>query len=351
MTKLLSVSFLLLLVWVDAHSQTVATRWKFDEFSLFPRVSSPLVDRGNRLARHMLNEAKTRKAAIVFYNERKGMFPLVGGREAAEYTKGILVNGYSIRPDRIIIVDGGHRENATLEYWIVEDDGALPNAIPTVKADETVICPEVNIAGDGFRHDRSQPLRFSTLLKGTNPAGTFTLRWTVSAGRIVDGNGTPTILVDLTDSKDRRVTAGLFVEGLPVECENYYSSSTEVGMFAYKYAEIQYNYSYFAAIVDGLMSELSVQQSLHGVVIFYAPRTGGARELEARILSARNHVRFRRFDPMRISFVNGGHREEASVEFFLVPAGVQHPTPSPTVDATFVRSAPIKKRKGRGQKE
>jgi len=46
----------------------------------------------------------------------------------------------------------------------------------------------------------------------------------------------------------------------------------------------------------------------------------------------RRHFAFRRFDPGRYLFIDGGYRENFSVELWIVPIGVRPPATTPTLD-------------------
>jgi len=324
---------------------------KFDEFSSLPKVnSSPLIERGNRLAKQILKEPKSSKAVIIFYNQRKGTFPLNTGEEWADYTKGILMNGYAIPLDRIVILDGGYREHATLEYWISSASGLLPKPTPTFGKSDTVVCPEINVAADGFRQDRKKPLIFSVSMKGDDPNRKPSFYWKTSAGIISKGQGTNSVAIDLATTEATRVTASVQIGGLNPECNNFDSGTTEVGMFPYLYSEIRYNYSYLAALLDGLYLELNNDPQLRGLVIFYGPRVGTRREVISRMNAARQYLGFRHFDVTRVVIQHGGFREEEAVELYMVPSGIDLPKPSPTVDEKFVIFTDEQKNKNRGRR-
>ena len=347
MKKIALLIFLTVLV-VQTFAQDSV---KFDEFSSVPRsTSSPLIDRGNRLAKQLLKEPKSSKAVIIFYNERKGTYPLNTGKEWADYTKGILSNGYKISLDRILIIDGGYREFATLEYWISTHSSPLPRPTSTFALSDTVICPEINVAADGFKHDRRTPLIFSVSIKGSDPETKLGFRWKTSAGLITIGQGTNSAAVDLSNTEATRVTASVQIDGLNPECNNFAWKATEVGAFPFLYADIQYNYSYLAALIDALYIELNNDPKLRGLIIFYGPRIGTRREVTARITAAKQLLAFRRFDVSRVTIQTGGFREDQAVELYLVPNGIDFPKPTPTVDEKFVVFTDERKKKNRGGK-
>lgn len=89
----------------------------------------------------------------------------------------------------------------------------------------------------------------------------------------------------------------------------------------------------FGARLDHLMITLQEKPNATGYLIFYQ----GKDVLPARYESnfnerrARNHLQFRRFDPSRLVFVNGGFREEQATELWIVPDGAEPPTPTQTI--------------------
>lgn len=89
----------------------------------------------------------------------------------------------------------------------------------------------------------------------------------------------------------------------------------------------------FRSRVDVLLAELSKQPQVQGYIINYngtnvLPAQYGVLSRERELM---NHIRFRRFDPSRITFVNGGYRDEIITELWLVPPGAEAPKPSRTI--------------------
>jgi len=55
-------------------------------------------------------------------------------------------------------------------------------------------------------------------LYGPRPLGKVSYRWKVSAGRIIKGQGTNTIVVDTRDVNAESITGGVKVGGFPQDC-------------------------------------------------------------------------------------------------------------------------------------
>lgn len=54
-------------------------------------------------------------------------------QRAADKAKGYLVTKRGLDRDRIVTMDGGHREQSAIELWLVPSRASLPKATPTIK--------------------------------------------------------------------------------------------------------------------------------------------------------------------------------------------------------------------------
>ena len=105
------------------------------------------------------------------------------------------------------------------------------------------------------------------------------------------------------------------------------------------------------ARLDNFAIELQNDPGAQGYIIAYGGRRGPAGEAQTRADFAQNYlVNTRGIDAGRLVTVDGGFREEATTELWIVPSGAPPPTASPTVDASEVqvirRRAP-RRRRGR----
>lgn len=74
--------------------------------------------------------------------------------------------------------------------------------------------------------------------------------------------------------------------------------------------------------MDSFLVELQDNPSAQGYLINY----GTNKDISAREKLLRNHLSFRKFDPVRIVFVRGGFRGEVKTELWIVPYGAELPT-------------------------
>jgi hypothetical protein len=101
------------------------------------------------------------------------------------------------------------------------------------------------------------------------------------------------------------------------------------------------------ARLDNFANELNAQPGSQGYIIGYGGRKGVTGEAQRRADFAKDYlVNTRGIDAGRLVTLDGGFKEEATTELWIVPAGATPPTASPTVDASEVKAtaAPTRRR-------
>lgn len=87
--------------------------------------------------------------------------------------------------------------------------------------------------------------------------------------------------------------------------------------------------------LDNFLIRVQENPDATGYIITYHGRNALPADYEViayeRII--KNHLTFRNQDASRFTFLNGGFREELSIELWLVPSGASEPTPTDTVSA------------------
>ena len=92
------------------------------------------------------------------------------------------------------------------------------------------------------------------------------------------------------------------------------------------------------ARLDNLAVELQNDPSTRGYILAYGGRMSPIGQVEKLMSRAREYlVAQRGIDGSRLVVVNGGFREEDSVELWIVPSGAAAPQPTPTVQAGEVK--------------
>jgi hypothetical protein len=340
---LLLILFLLLAVHCaagSAHAQaskTNADASKFDEYVLEgDDVHTRLV----RFARRIKLEPAAKQGYVIVYARRKQAGAGVK-YDGEEWKRWAFYNleAQGLKKEQYVIVYGGLREEAMIELWIVAKGARMPVPTPTARQEESVFCPAVNISG-GFVFDRAQPLTFKAELSpGANPDHNLkSFNWTVSAGRIVSGQGTDTITVDASGSSDRAIRVSVEVQGLAPECENRSSTLSTLGLMPFNLDSFS-NISCedLKARLDNLAIYLQQQPELQGHIITYGGRIGMSNEAGAYAAAIKDYlVNTRGMDASRIVITDGGFREKLSGELWLTKPGAPSPSPTPSVDPKYV---------------
>ena len=175
--------------------------------------------------------------------------------------------------------------------------------------------------------------------------------WTVSPAnaRIINGAGTPTISVDTTGLGNRQVMAILVVDdgSGDVNCRQTAQSSTAVlspaappvtGRRFDEFPSVTFDDD--KARLDNLAIELQNSPNSVGYIIAYGGRTNRLGHASRMSERARNYlVNTRGINSGRIVAIDGGLREHATYELWIVPQGAEPPRATPTLDPSQARPA------------
>ena len=197
-------------------------------------------------------------------------------------------------------------------------------------------CPTVSVSCPDTINTGEKPT-FIVNVSGGDPNVTPTYNWTVSNGTISSGQGTSVIELDTSGlAGDSSITATVEVGGYDRACSVVNSCTTSV----MKKAEARKMDEYGKIAVkaensrlDNFAIELVNDPTAQGYIITYGGRVSAAGAAKKMADRAKNYlVKKRRLDAKRVMAINGGLREEPAVELWIVPAGAEPPTATPTVD-------------------
>jgi hypothetical protein len=182
------------------------------------------------------------------------------------------------------------------------------------------------------------PATVSVTLGGGNPGASVTYNWSVSTGKIMSGQGTPTITVDTAGLAGQSVTASVELGGLDPSCQRTASCTFSVlpGVTPpqpYKfdeYADLKFNDE--KARLDNFAIKLQGEPGTQGIYVIFGSCDGEADQRSARAIDYL--VNTRGIDRSRLTVVNGGCREQLTVELWGQPTGAAAPTPSNTATVT-----------------
>lgn len=181
--------------------------------------------------------------------------------------------------------------------------------------------------------------------------GTESLKyaWTVNptAAKVISGAGTPTITVDSTGLGGQRVIATLVVTDGSSDPTCRQSAQSVAVVTAPERKTIvsrdfdeckNCTFDDQKARLDNLAVELQNDPTARAYIIAYGGRYSPLSQVEMLMKRARDYmVEQRGIDASRLVTVNGGFREDDSVELWVVPAGAEPPRATPTVQAGEVK--------------
>ena len=263
----------------------------------------------------------------------------IAGMRAGDLWEHLTPAGFDWR--HINWVDGGFREEATTELWVVPPGAQPPCPTPTALPEDVAYCPRVGAGGRTYIPAPSGPVSFKASLSVNNSRVSPAFSWQVSRGRIVGGQGTDTIEVELPPGASGEVVARVEVHGYSLECPAESSSAyarTTVGVTHFKFDEFgDIRQGDTKARLDNLAIELENVPTLQVHLVVYGGRSGRRGEAARRAAWLKNYlVSTRSLDPARVITVEGGFRHELSGELWLSPLGAPAPPVRPTVDEAYV---------------
>ena len=182
-------------------------------------------------------------------------------------------------------------------------------------------------------------------------SGTANLKynWKVSPANahIISGLGSPTLSVDSSGLGGQRITASLVADDGSSDpaCAQSAQAVAAVTplekpvLVAQEFDECNNcTFDDQKARLDNLAVELQNDPSKRAYIIAYGGRMSPLGQVEVLMSRSREYLTTHRgIDASRFTVVNGGFREEDSVELWLVPSGAAPPKATPTVPASEVK--------------
>jgi len=175
----------------------------------------------------------------------------------------------------------------------------------------------------------------------------YTWKVTPSSAHIISGLGTPTLSVDSSGLGGQRIIATLTADdgssdpacAQSAQVVSIIAPIKKVVIVAREFDECNNcTFDDQKARLDNLAVELQNDPTTRAYIIAYGGRMSPVGQVEKLMNRAREYmVTQRGIDVSRLSVVNGGYREEDSVELWIVPSGAAAPQATPTVQAGEIK--------------
>lgn len=199
---------------------------KFDEF-IFDDYQESIA----RFA-EALSKEPTAKGYIIAYDSRvSGYCGEVTAGGAINLSKMSLVGrrDFMVNSSRITAIKGGLRDKLMVELFIVPHGANPPLPTPAYEPSKSIRCPclsHVYSPAYVFGNTNS-PLPFYTSVSSSDiPKVKPIYHWSVSAGKIISGQGTSSISVERPASGYNSITATIEIGGFSSECNLKSSASS-----------------------------------------------------------------------------------------------------------------------------
>jgi hypothetical protein len=191
-----------------------------------------------------------------------------------------------------------------------------------------IVCPNVTVSCPDAASENA-PTTFTATISGGSPGITPTYNWTISAGKIISGQGTPSITVDTTGMAGQTIRANLDVGGYGMRCPASCATSVPIVNKPQKfdeYYDIARNDE--KARLDNYAIQLQSEPGSQAYVLVYPSRKASAAQAQARAQRIKDYlVNSRGIDSQRVVITSGQPREDWLFELWVVPEGAKPPTP------------------------
>jgi hypothetical protein len=191
-----------------------------------------------------------------------------------------------------------------------------------------IVCPNVTVSCPE-RGTEDAPITFTATVSGGSPNIIPTYNWTISAGRIISGQGTTSITVDTKGMGGQSIRANLEIGGYGMRCPASCATAIEIIPKSRKfdeYYDIARNDE--KARLDNYAIQLQSEPGSQGYIIVYPSRRARANDAQARATRISDYlVNSRGIDASRFTITIAAPREDWLFELWIVPQGATLPSP------------------------
>ncbi|MBD0325714.1 MAG: hypothetical protein ICV68_04750 [Pyrinomonadaceae bacterium] len=162
--------------------------------------------------------------------------------------------------------------------------------------------------------------------------GKLTYKWSVSASRISSGQGTRSIKVDGSKLAGQALTATVEIGGLAAGCEKTFSISQTIchsPLPTYQFFDSYSDISFAAEkrVLERFARRLREAPFTRGFIYAYSGRRWRAERAKKYLVGTRG------IKAERIEIVEGGSRQDSTIDLHLIPPGTIPPEPYPPAES------------------
>ena len=194
--------------------------------------------------------------------------------------------------------------------------------------DKNSLCPKIEVVGGGVINP-GEPMNFSVKVGDEAKNLNLEYTWTASEGKIIEGQGTSSIKIDITGLAGVNVTATVEIKGFPANCPNILSETGSLVVCSRSRLFDEYE-KLSAGKIKAKIAELFVllgnEPNSQGYLINY----GTDKEIAVREKQISNAITFLKYDASRVTVIRGGSNPNGggiSTKVWIVPPGADNPQP------------------------
>lgn len=205
--------------------------------------------------------------------------------------------------------------------------------VPAEDQPPTDPCPKIGLKAPKQPVRDGVPVRFVASLTGGDRKVVPMFDWSVSAGAIRSGQGTANIEVDTTGAgAERSIHATVLLGGFSTECISSEKAVVQIAGPPQKTDEFgPMSDEDMAERIKTVIASLATNDQLH--IFAYAGRNNVRGYASTTLRQIRAHAFKSGISSERLATIDGGYREEAAFELWIVPLGAEPPKPSPSLNA------------------
>ena len=245
----------------------------------------------------------------------------------------VVGTGASVSWDLSGVAPGSYTITAAVDDGCGICGKTMTQTVNIVNCPDCVVncnCPTISVSGPAGITQPGETMTFTANVSGGSQDQPITYNWSVDAGTIESGQGTPSIVVRVPkESPPSNITASLDIGGTRAECSCPTHAQETAGVAPPRtYTEVdtfgKLSNDDVKARVQTFYATLANDPTAQGYIIIY----GTPKERAARRTQITKAIQFLKLDPSRVTIVEGGDKGTGpETHFYTVPPGVTPPAP------------------------
>lgn len=212
---------ILLVLTAQAFAQDKPKAVKFDSYVERQRDFDSIISKTEQFLLKLSTEPKTTRGIIVFYPRQEWEGDCLDGRikgdgEVESFVRKVVSVDTTFPSDKVGFLTGNIISRNQVEFWVIPLGAESPSTY--IDYDPPCCCPPLLIVGKPVVKAETPTIKFFAWMGESKSLSAAKYKWTVSAGKIVAGQSTSQIEVDVRNVNETALTVNVEIEGLSPLC-------------------------------------------------------------------------------------------------------------------------------------